>query len=188
MGLPSQNPQIWKIATSGVPSWRFSIIQICPFIMKKFSTPIEEMYSTFLEQQCSHVCRWQTGSALQQSYQLKHWMQDCRVQHQYSRPKYMQLKLHLRNSLQTTVNMATIQFSHSQSVLQAFKSSSHNCTMIAEIQLLYRHQSGINSNLCWVFGHSGVEGSKYADALVKNVSTNIDNVCKNSLTQICLEY
>lgn len=90
----------------------------------------------------------------------------------------MQLKLHLRNLLQTTVNMATRQ------LLQAFKSSSHNCTMTAEIQLLYRHQSGINSNLCWVSGHSGIEGSKYADALVKNVSTNIDNVCKNSLTHM----
>lgn len=44
--IPS--PQIWKIVTPEVSSWRLSIIQMCPFIvMKKSFTPMEEMHSAF---------------------------------------------------------------------------------------------------------------------------------------------
>lgn len=76
----------------------------------------------------------EVGKALQHSsYPLKtEWMtENCNPQ--YSLPKCMQLKLQLRNLLKTTVTTA---FSDFQSIFQALLSNTHNCAMIAEIQLL----------------------------------------------------
>lgn len=48
--------------------------------------------------------------------------------------------------------------------------------LVAEIQLLLYQASvkKINTNLCWVLDHAGVERNENADALAKSAPNNID--------------
>lgn len=86
----------------------------------------------------------------------------------------MQLKLKLKKSMKTTGNMATVQFYHSHSVLQALKSNTFNCAMLSEIQLLlYQALVKEINNLCWVLGQLGVGGNRNTDALAESTTTNI---------------
>lgn len=71
-------------------------------------------------------------------------------------------------------------FSDAQGVLQALKWNACNYPMVDEIQLLLYQNSikEINTSLCWVLGHSGVERNKDANALVKSATTNINRLCQ----------